>query len=124
MKTLSMLLVLLLVLSSLPVSAAATEASAGAAPAATAESQPASAPQPTLHEMLARTPRADFSEGVRPAKAEVATLAPGQEATETKEKKSHKTLWIVLGCVAGAAVIWAIADSGGSDNGSGGGGGG
>ena len=133
MRLLSVILVFLLVLTSLPASAASlegsgpAEASAGT-PAAPASATPAPEPatqQPTLHEMLAQTTRADFAAGDRPTAAAVTTLAPGQEApTEAKEKKSHKTLWIVLGCVAGAAVIWAIADSGGSDNGSGGGGGG
>ena len=122
MRFLSVFLAFLLVLSSIPASAAQPEKSAPAA--APAASGTAPAPQPTLHEMLAKASGADFTAGDRPQAAAVATLAPGQEATETKEKKSHKTLWIVLGCVAGAAVIWAIADSGGSDNGSGGGGGG
>ena len=135
MRLLSVILVFLLVLTSLPVSAASlegsgpSEASAGT-PAATASATPAPEPspatqQPTLHEMLAQTTRADFAAGDRPTTAAVTTLAPGQEApAEAKEKKSHKTLWIVLGCVAGAAIIWAIADSGGDSNGSGGGGGG
>jgi len=119
-----------LVLTSLPASAGTTGTSdAAEAPSGdaspTAVTTPAATPeQPTLQEMLARTPRADFAAGERPS---TVTLAPAQEAAPAPapapEKKSHKTLWIVLGCVAGAALIWAIADSGGSSNGGSGGGG-
>jgi hypothetical protein len=134
MRILALLLAFVLVLTSLPAMAAPAE---GAAPAeapgtavdvAPVPAAPAEAPkpeqplasQPTLRDMLARAPQTDFAAGDKPSST--VTLAPGQEATA--EKKSHKTLWIVLGCVAGAALIWAIADSGGDDNGSGGGGGG
>jgi hypothetical protein len=75
--------------------------------------------------MIARSPRADFAAEERPSEAiPLAPLAPGQTeaAPAEPEKKSHKTLWIVLGCIAGAAVIYAIAESGGDGDGDGGGG--
>lgn len=126
MRLLSVFLVALLVLTSLPASAASLEGSGPVQASATPAPEPAPATQqPTLHEMLAKTSHPDFAAGDRPTTVAVTTLAPGQEAaTEGKEKKSHKTLWIVLGCVAGAAIIWAVADSGGDSNGSSGGGGG
>jgi hypothetical protein len=127
MRVLALFLAFVLVLTSLPAMAAPAEGAAPAEAPATAvdvaPGPPSPASQPTLRDMLARTPQADFAAGEKPSStAPAVTLAPGQEATA--EKKSHKTLWIVLGCVAGAALIWAIADSGGNDNGSGGGGGG
>ena len=111
MRLLSVFLVFLLVLTSLPASAASLEGSGPAEASAGTPAAPSATPapatqQPTLHEMLAQTTRADFAAGDRPTTAAVTTLAPGQEApAEAKEKKSHKTLWIVLGCVAGAAII-------------------
>lgn len=131
LKTLAVSLVSLVALMPIPAMAGATETpetycSAELAPGATevpasttpvADDEAKQPSAPSLREMLASSPKEDWSRGPSSASAKGDEEQP--VAPAPAPKKSHRKAWTIAAVVLGAAAVVAVAGGG---SGSGGGG--